>query len=391
MNIPCDRRIDCPGDDSPIRNYSAEGPDSRLFCEMGFYAGTPRIGDCWERTGCAELACSLVSVADAELQAYNASLDCTISTWSTPSCPPADPGIPPVIPTPETPPRDPVLLYRNFEQTCTKYCDSGEPVSYTVPAGTYLARSQLEADTEASTEACVRAQELLNQSDCMGCCDQVAEILSILQGSGTGAPVFAGSNPPSGQELSYYGGQIVASGLRPIAYTLESGSIPTGTSLNGSTGLISGASPTAGTYTFTIRATNTLGSATQEFEVFIDGRTPLFEYPFPGTPPGNPFPYYTLEWYFYAQVLYVPSIWTGTFATYTPTGLYSGGSFGSSPVTWSLTGTLPDGLTFNTSNGNFVGFPTNPAQLNILYTFYITATNAYGSLTRGFQLYSLPY
>ena len=389
MNIPCDRRIDCPGDDSPIRNYSAEGPDSRLFCEMGFYAGIPRIGECWERTGCAQVACSLVSSEAAELEAYNASLECAISTWSTPSCPPDPAGIPPTVPPPQEPPREPVSLYRNTAQTCTVYCDSGEPVSYTVPAGTYLSRSQLEADTDAYTEACARAQELLNQSDCMGCCDQVAEILSILQGSGTGAPVFAGSNPPSGTELSCYGGQIVAAGLRPIAYTLESGSIPTGTTLNGSTGLISGASPVAGTYTFTIRATNTLGSATQEFTIFIDGLAPSFQYPIPGVLPSEAI-YGEIACSVGSDAISQnggSGTWSGTMATFLPFGSYSGSLIGTSPIVYSLTGTLPTGVGLDSSTGAFTGMPTDPGQFLYTFIFYITGTNAYGRWILKFQMH----
>lgn len=388
MNIPCDRRIDCPGDDSPIRNYSAEGPDSRLFCEMGFYAGIPRIGECWERTGCAQVACSLVSSEAAELEAYNASLECAISTWSTPSCPPDPTGIPPTVPPPQEPPREPVSLYRNTAQTCTVYCDSGEPVSYTVPAGTYLSRSQLEADTDAYTEACARAQELLNQSDCMGCCDQVAEILSILQGSGTGAPVFAGSNPPSGTELSYYGGQIIASGLRPIAYTLESGSIPTGTTLNGSTGLISGASPTAGTYTFTIRATNTLGSATQEFTIFINGLAPSLYWPVHGAELTESVSADDVLLCVTTSDLLASSnsSWSGTTTTFLPVGFYSGGYVGTPTVSYSCVGTLPTGMTYNTVTGAFIGSPTDIGQIGIMFPITLTATNSYGNRSLKFEL-----
>lgn len=394
MNIPCDRRIDCPGDDSPIRNYSAEGPDSRLFCEMGFYAGIPRIGECWERTGCAQLACSLVSTADAELQAYNASLDCTISTWSTPSCPPADPGIPPVIPTPETPPRDPVLLYRNFEQTCTKYCDSGEPVSYTVPAGTYLARSQLEADTEASTEACVRAQELLNQSDCMGCCDQVAEILSILQGSGAGAPVFFGTFP-LGEESSVYQGQVLVRGSLPMTFSIVSGSLPTGTYLNTSTGLISG-SPIGGNYTFTLKAENLYGSTTQEFSIAIVGLVPLFSSVPDNISSGYPAgvciqvdqgsPDCT---FFYANNSYpTPNPVVHTIASIGPQGDYPSSYEGTPPITYSFehisgfpskTTIVPSGMSIDPNTGYWTGSPNAPIEGDGLYYVNMVATNSWGT------------
>jgi len=389
MNIPCDRRIDCPGDDSPIRNYSAEGPDSRLFCEMGFYAGIPRIGECWERTGCAQVACSLVSSEAAELEAYNASLECAISTWSTPSCPPDPVGIPPTVPPPQEPPREPVSLYRNTAQTCTVYCDSGEPVSYTVPAGTYLSRSQLEADTDAYTEACARAQELLNQSDCMGCCDQVAEILSILQGSGTGAPVFTGPNPGSGTESEGYAGQIRATGQFPMVFSISSGSLPTGLSMS-SSGAITGIASVGGTYSFAVKAENSLGSAFQDFQIVIQGVLPSFF----TSPIYVPYTSgYALYCSWATKTLFAST--ENLSATYNWVDLHTSAGypdsyFGTPTVTWSTepiptqpsptaTG-LPDGLSINSTTGYIEGTPTNVAQFSGANTFYfyIVATNPVG-------------
>jgi Putative Ig domain len=51
----------------------------------------------------------------------------------------------------------------------------------------------------------------------------------------------------------------VASGSPPITYTVSSGSLPPGLSLSGNT--ISGTPTTAGTYSFTLDATNAFGSA----------------------------------------------------------------------------------------------------------------------------------
>jgi len=206
-------------------------------------------------------------------------------------------------------------------------------------------------------------------------------------GSDAGAPLFIGSAPPSGQELSYYGGQINASGLRPITFTVDSGSLPTGTTLNASTGLISGASPTAGLYTFTIKAENSLGSVTQEFTVFINGRAPLFYYPLTGTPPGNTFPTPGPSYLFVSQIFGIDNVWVGPFTDFNPTAIYADSAFGSSPVTWSLSGTLPDGLAIDSTTGEFMGIPNNAAQADgaTTWTMYITASNDYGSLTLGYQ------
>jgi hypothetical protein len=232
--------------------------------------------------------------------------------------------------------------------------------------------------------ACKEAQELVNEGECMACCDQVAEILEIIQGSGTGIPVFAGSNPAPGVELTRYGETIVASGLRPMAYTLESGSLPTGTTLNGSTGLISGNSPTAGTYTFTIRATNVLGSSTQQFSIYIAGLVPVVIYPVAGAYSLDPVsPSDVIVLYQGTNIAQQDSFltsgvgWNGTVATFSPTGVYLGGSPGTSPITYSILGTMPPGITIDASTGSLVGIPTT--YTGFYHTVAIVASNAYGS------------
>jgi Putative Ig domain len=57
-----------------------------------------------------------------------------------------------------------------------------------------------------------------------------------------------------------------------VVYTLQSGTLPPGLSISAITGnqaRLAGVPTTAGTYTFTIRATNTYGFADQPFTVII--------------------------------------------------------------------------------------------------------------------------
>lgn len=49
-----------------------------------------------------------------------------------------------------------------------------------------------------------------------------------------------------------------------VTYSVTAGSLPTGISLDASTGILSGTPTVAGTYTFTVQVSNSLGSATQE-------------------------------------------------------------------------------------------------------------------------------
>lgn len=59
----------------------------------------------------------------------------------------------------------------------------------------------------------------------------------------------------------------------PTTYTLVSGSLPTGLSLSNVSadiGRISGTPTAAGTYTFTLRATNAYGTADKSFSITIN-------------------------------------------------------------------------------------------------------------------------
>jgi len=59
-------------------------------------------------------------------------------------------------------------------------------------------------------------------------------------------------------------------GVSPYTYAVTAGSLPTGTSLNTSTGVISGTPTVAGTYDFTITVTDTNGSTgSTNFEIVI--------------------------------------------------------------------------------------------------------------------------
>ena len=59
-------------------------------------------------------------------------------------------------------------------------------------------------------------------------------------------------------------------GVSPYTYAVTSGSLPTGTSLNTSSGVVSGTTTAAGTYNFSITATDHLGNtAARSFTVVV--------------------------------------------------------------------------------------------------------------------------
>jgi len=140
------------------------------------------------------------------------------------------------------------------------------------------------------------------------------------------------------------GGAATAWGVSPT--------LPTGLSLNTSTGVITG-TPTVlqGATNYTVTATNVTGSSPTTITISVINATPP-----------APIPLYTPNTYtFYLNTGITPI---------TPTN--SGGT----AVTWSINTPLPTGLNFNTSTGVISGTPT---ALSSPVTYTVTATNTGGS------------
>lgn len=72
---------------------------------------------------------------------------------------------------------------------------------------------------------------------------------------------------PGGKVGEAYSRTLAARGSVPITWSLESGSLPAGLTLSGNT--ISGTPTAAGTFTFTVKASNAAGSDTKELSIVI--------------------------------------------------------------------------------------------------------------------------
>jgi YVTN family beta-propeller protein len=76
-------------------------------------------------------------------------------------------------------------------------------------------------------------------------------------------PTITSAAPAAGSIGTAYSATVTATGTGPITFSVTSGSLPAGLSLDPTTGVISGHPTTAGTSTFTITATNAYGTDTQ--------------------------------------------------------------------------------------------------------------------------------
>jgi len=161
------------------------------------------------------------------------------------------------------------------------------------------------------------------------------------------APAISTASLPDGEVGVAYSQTLAATGgTTPYTWSITSGTLPDGLSLNSSSGVISGTPTTDGTYTFTVQVTDSAGdTATADLSITINTAPTISTTSLPNGRVGVA----------YSQTL-------------AATG-------GTTPYAWSIaSGTLPDGLSPDSSSGVISGTPTTDGS----YTFTIQVTDSAG-------------
>ncbi len=159
-----------------------------------------------------------------------------------------------------------------------------------------------------------------------------------------------------------------ATGKQPYTYSISSGALPTGLTINASTGAISGTGTVSGTSTLTVRATDALGRTSEKAfavtvqEPALSTTVAVAEFACGETNGCAP---------------------TAPFTPVTATG-------GITPYTYSVAPALPTGMTLNTSTGAISGAPTSAlAQTNFTLTVQDNATPTKATSSKSFAISAL--
>jgi uncharacterized repeat protein (TIGR01451 family) len=162
---------------------------------------------------------------------------------------------------------------------------------------------------------------------------------------------------PAGQAGSTYSQQLTVTPAGTYTFALAQGNLPSGLTLNTTTGLISGMPLVVGTASFVVKVTNGSGcQATRNYTLAINCPTTITVSP-ASLPNGT-----------------VGTAYSQAFSAAPAGGGYS----------FTQTGTLPPGLTFNTATGSLSGTPT----ANGTFSFTITATG-FGGCSSAPKSYSI--
>ncbi|MFI2713245.1 putative Ig domain-containing protein [Micromonospora sp. NPDC018662] len=173
------------------------------------------------------------------------------------------------------------------------------------------------------------------------------------------SPTLSFTTPsPGAVGVAYVTNFGVSRGVPPFVWSIVSGSLPPGLTLNTTNGTLSGVPTIAGQYPFVVRVVDSAGQQASRLVTLEIRQAPSLQN---AAPP----------------LAEVGAIYSDQF---TVVG-------GTAPFSWSVTGTLPPGLTLNPATGLLSGRPTTAGA----YPFTLRVTDAFGlSDTQQFRLIVQP-
>jgi hypothetical protein len=227
--------------------------------------------------------------------------------------------------------------------------------SYTVTSGTLPGGLSLNSSTGAITGTPTTAGSFsFSISAAAGICSGIGSYTLVIACPTT---TLSPSSLPGGNVGVAYSQTLSVTPAGTYSFSVLTGTLPSGLNLNASTGVISGTPSATGTATFTIQALAANGcSTTQNYTVAITCPTVSVS---PAT---------------------LPNGTTGTAYSQTISATPAGGNY----VYVVSSGSLPGGLSLNSSTGVLSGTPTTNGTFN----FSVTATG-FGSCASAPQSYSI--
>ena len=218
---------------------------------------------------------------------------------------------------------------------------------FSIDSGSLPTGLSLSGDTITGTPTALGTFTFTVKASNVGA--DVTKQLSITINSLATPPTITSITFPNGIVGTAYNQYLQATGDTPITWTILSGSLPAGLSLNATAGQISGTPSVADVSTFIIQASNDGGNDIKPITITINAV-------------GN-----------------IPSISTATFPNGKTSAPYSQQltAIGDTPITWTIdSGSLPTGLTL--AGDTISGTPSAAGTFN----FTVKATNAAGAATK---------
>ncbi|MGE0433633.1 MAG: putative Ig domain-containing protein [Planctomycetota bacterium] len=175
----------------------------------------------------------------------------------------------------------------------------------------------------------------------------------------------AGALPDGYTNVAYSQTVVGSGGATPYTWSISAGSLPTGLSINSTTGQISGNPSATGTFNFTVQLTdNNNDTDTRAYSIVIYGQMLI------ASPAAGALPDATLN------------------NPYGPVAITSSG--GKPTLVWSISaGSLPPGITQNTSTGALSGTPTSTGTFN--FTVRVQDANSqFATRAYSITVYDLP-